>query len=809
MSVSTAAMGAAELAQFLVASGTYSTIADAMAALNIVVVDEAVAAGTAIAVTGGPAELVVGTVGETALDVAAQATLQATGTNVTTASIGLLQGETAVTAAGILGVDVGIVAAAAAPLLGVALGANLYRSNPTLWTKISQKLLPFCYPGTTKIPTWAEIVGTAWETSIAKKIVDALKDLFEEENIPTYGGIIKTASSSLIEGSVEYANEIVFEKNNVRTTLTGTTLVRYDNKRVDYIGSMDQTRINVRTGEEISHTVYTADQEFTHDGRTVVWGGVQYAESTVTGAIYHGPATYHGSHSAAEVMWTTVYGDISGGGEYPEGTSEWDGNYPMEIPQTKPAVIGDGHGGTTTQPMVPISIPQEIPETWVPGQPVPSPDPETQPDPTKTTDPQTQVEPYVLPLPIPWETTETETEEETRPDPERDPTIPLPPTQVITDPPVDLGPDPIGISPWPALPTTPSPFPLDGSAGLITVYNPTPQELYAFESWLWVTLSQASVQTVWNNPFDGVIGLFELYCTPTINGRKTIRSAFLDSGVYADTVSRYTEIDCGTLGIPEYYGNYLDYSPYSKAHIYLPFIGIQELNVDDIVGHAVNVTYRIDEYNGSCIAMITVAKVTEVNGEEVEYSNTMYQFSGNCAVELPISGGNQSSILAGMMTANAYQQAAQISANAQMIGGIASIIGGVASLALGGVGGIGGIGSGISQLGQAQATSAFGQASALSNMLSGKSTVQKSGSFGSSHGALGIKTPFITITRPKQIQVPNYNELYGYPAHKMVTIGACTGFLRCREVHVVSPTATDAEKSIIESMLKSGVYITS
>ena len=87
-------------------------------------------------------------------------------------------------------------------------------------------------------------------------------------------------------------------------------------------------------------------------------------------------------------------------------------------------------------------------------------------------------------------------------------------------------------------------------------------------------------------------------------------------------------------------------------------------------------------------------------------------------------------------------------------------------------------------------------------------TVQKSGQFGSSYGAMGIKVPFITITRPKQIQVPNYNELYGYPAHKMVTVGACTGFLRCREVHVISPTASDEEKTLIENLMKSGVYVT-
>ena len=50
--------------------------------------------------------------------------------------------------------------------------------------------------------------------------------------------------------------------------------------------------------------------------------------------------------------------------------------------------------------------------------------------------------------------------------------------------------------------------------------------------------------------------------------------------------------------------------------------------------------------------------------------------------------------------------------------------------------------------------------------------------------------------------------LYGYPAHKMVVIGDCTGYLRCREANVQSSLATEEEKSLIEQLLKSGVYVT-
>ena len=125
--------------------------------------------------------------------------------------------------------------------------------------------------------------------------------------------------------------------------------------------------------------------------------------------------------------------------------------------------------------------------------------------------------------------------------------------------------------------------------------------------------------------------------------------------------------------------------------------------------------------------------------------------------------------------------------------GLGSVIGGVMG------------GSSLGQIGQGLA---YGAASAVHSVVSAKSSVQHSGSFGSSYGAMGGKKPYIIVTRPKQIQVPNYNELYGYQAHKMVRVGDCTGYLRCREVHVISPTASDEEKSLIEQFMKTGVYVT-
>lgn len=722
-----------------------------------------------ISYSGGAAAAASSTT-ESALAVAQNNVLQATGERITTMGTSLSRTAGGYSFNTLMAVDVGIVGAAAAPLLGVGLGFDFYNSNPEFWTKLSQRLLPFCYPGTTQIPTWAEIAGETFVVKVAKSVIDVISDVFEEEHISTKPfQLWDSPFGSLITG-------------NPSTVIKGTDMTIVSGADAQGFGTSEP-------GEVPGRTIFLNKEVFYRGGGGAFDrfgpGWVVAGPDNVSLADALGLPINDVTNAEARNRWDNRF-------ENPEiidptgGISSWTGTSYPTLPSANPIVVDSAGNVIDT---VPISLPTNIPATWRPGQPAVSNDPNDYPDPAVTYDPITQVQPFISPWVLPDITTTTTT---ISPLPETsDPSNPIPPKASIRD----LIPEipPSGISPFPSMPSTDLSF--SQNRGLVTVYHPTSQQLYSFEDWLWVTYNDATIDKIFNNPFDGVITLFELYCTPTDVGSRSIHSGFLDSGINSAIVSRYTQIDCGTLGIPEYYGNYFDYSPYTKAHIYLPFIGIVELNPDDIVGHGVNVTYRIDEYNGSCIAMITVAKSTKVDGEPVDYSCTMYQYSGNCAVELPLAGATQASIRAGMMQADAYQHAGQLQAGTQALGGLASLL-------------TGNIGGAVYGLFGEQATTASAQATGLSHMLSGKSVVQKSGQFGASHGALGIKTPYIVITRPKQIKVANYQELYGFPAHKMVVIGDCTGFLRCREVHVVSATATDDEKSAIETLLKSGVYVT-
>lgn len=694
--------------------------------------------------------------------------------------------DTLVGAGGVLNISAPVAASAVAPLFGVSIGAGLYASNPQLWTDISQAILPFCYNDSQVMPA---IIDTGNNiTYIEARVCNAIRDLFIEKGIgvPASEDPTQISEGIYTQGGLSLY-DIIISAGWSCTSQAASAL-----------------RSVTATGASFANVVIMnpIESSFTFGGI----GTLQIGETNmkITGTVAKGRAaggtiistyteqitlTNIPKNSSVKVCITETSG-------FPDGTTEWHGN--SVDYDNLPSKYVAGPDGSLVE-YKPVTLPMG-------DNPTVSNDPQEYPDPAGAVD-LDKISRYVSSTTgnPQWPAgTDVNNNERISPTSNIDPIFnPIPtlspdynPSLPSSQQPQDMQPQnpgdpgapgepPIsgGLSPSPFFPVDPGTFPTinpSGSPGLVRIYNPTPSEFIAFSQWLWVTYADATIDKIWNNPFDGVIGAHEIYITPEVYTNKDyIRCGFLTSTVQSNVISqRYVEVDCGSIVIPEYYCNYLDYSPYSKAMAYLPFIGIVELDVDDIVGHAVNILYHVDTYNGSCIAQITVAKEG--------YSNTIYQFSGNCAVDIPLSGGSQAAIRAGMMAAAAQGLGTHLNGimNGAIMGGLPGAIAGAVT-------------GGISA-----------QANYYANMVSQKSSVQHSGSFGASYGAMGIKKPYIIIRRPVQKKVINYNNDYGFPAHKKVTIGECEGYIRVIEVNVQSSLATDEEKREIEQLLKSGVYVT-
>lgn len=522
-----------------------------------------------------------------------------------------------------------------------------------------------------------------------------------------------------------------------------------------------------------SRTIGQANYErYTYNNKTVYFGGFTFSynatppntvidSAPAPSVIYSGPDDETHNIFYGQLAWSMIYGEVESP-QIPDGLEPAPWQYPVDPTVNPVNVVIDID--ETTVPFYPVSLPT--------GPSIYPSYPDNYTDITIIENPDDQILPYHIPAPIQPETNPTS-------NPDDNPSNPAPVIVPIVLP-IGGGGSSGGQSPSIPIPTVFPPW-FDGVSqygGLYTVYAPTQQQLYDFGDFLWVKWTDASLPKIINNPFDGVISLHEIYATPGITGTKEITSGFLKSNVTSATVGqRYTQIDCGTVIVPENYQNYLDYSPYSKVYCFLPFIGLVQLNSDDIVGHAVNITYKVDSYSGACVAIITVA---QSNGDDENYSVAMYQFEGNCAVQLPISGGSQASLTAGLWLAGS-------SAVGSIVNGVASTVSGNGVMDL-----LHGVSNAISDV--------------SATLLTRKSDVQHSGNMSGNFGAMAGKKPYLIVKFPRQVPAPNYNMDYGYPAHRRVTIGQCTGYLRVREVNIISATATDDEKAKIEQLLKEGVY---
>lgn len=329
---------------------------------------------------------------------------------------------------------------------------------------------------------------------------------------------------------------------------------------------------------------------------------------------------------------------------------------------------------------------------------------------------------------------------------------------VITKPDTktDVKPNP---TPTP-LPTIPSTIP-SVDIGLAQLYNPTTSQLKEFSRWLWgIDFDIDQFKKLFADPMQAIIGLHAIYVTPTESGSGAIQVGYINSGVTSQVVKQqFTTVNCGTVHIPESFGDARDYSPFTTVDIYLPFIGIQQLNTDDVMGADVTVTYKVDVMTGACIALISV-KSSDVNG-------ILYSFTGNCAIQLPITSGG-------------YMQT------------ILSLLGAVTSTVAGGA--VGGAVSAVA-----------GAVGGIANV--DKTTVHVSGSLSGNAGAMGVKKPFITIRRPQSADAARYNEFYGYPTNKYVALSSVSGFTRIKDINLSVSGATEEEQNEIIALLKEGVIL--
>lgn len=225
----------------------------------------------------------------------------------------------------------------------------------------------------------------------------------------------------------------------------------------------------------------------------------------------------------------------------------------------------------------------------------------------------------------------------------------------------------------------------------------------------------------------------------------------------------------GEFNIPRLSNTFLDYSPYTKYELLLPFAPTPVILPDWCVNKVVSAIFLYDIYTTACQYVI------ECNGERI------CSVSGIFGVDRPISAQNV-----------ALKDASRLSSQ---VATASSVLGGVMSSASGNIGGI--------------VSGAIGGVSALSQMiLSGKQNYMYTVGANGDSSSVGLcHATHLKITRTLSAEDSNFTHVYGRPLCKYKKLSSVTGYTKCDNVNTTGLSCSENEKQRIKQLLETGIYI--
>lgn len=308
------------------------------------------------------------------------------------------------------------------------------------------------------------------------------------------------------------------------------------------------------------------------------------------------------------------------------------------------------------------------------------------------------------------------------------------------------------------------------TSGLVKLYQPTSGEMQDFTDFLFTGIT-ASIETtlkkLTTEPLQYLIGAYMTRFKPEVSSSEHIKFAGVDTGATAAVISKqYQQLNCGYLDIPNASETHLDYSPYSSAVLYLPYIGYRDLNIDEIMGSRLLIKYNIDCVTGACTAYVHVNRIKRTTGD-AKINAVIYEFQGNCFVQCPMSSKDSTGTI-------------------QALSQLAGAVGAAASHNIGGA-----------------------IEGAINAVATEKVSVNRNGSPGSNYGYSSIQYPYIILQRPLNKPPQKFSSFEGWTSNMYKKISTMKGYTETDPNTVWSNSihCTNSEAEEIKGLFNSGVYL--
>lgn len=358
----------------------------------------------------------------------------------------------------------------------------------------------------------------------------------------------------------------------------------------------------------------------------------------------------------------------------------------------------------------------------------------------------------------------------------------------------DGGGDGDGVDPYD--PGDDIPYPDDpdiglSDSGLITVYTPTAVQLHLLGGYIWSQdFVDSLVKSVYADPMDVIISIgvvpFDIPAAGTKNVKVGDRTASVGETIVTSNypASDFFNYDCGTVKLESTIGCYLDYQPYTKGHIFIPFVGYVPLDVDYYMGKTIGLKYKVELVTGTAVAILTA------NGK------VMQHFTCNVKMLVPLTSANATqmwdSLLKTTMAAGALVATGGAAGGAVLDSGPAAMT----------------AGGSVPAWELTSGTISNKDAANITNGIVTKPNFQKSNPHGVSGGFVASKQkPYIIVERPNMQLPADQGQYTGYGAYATKKLGDLKGFTRVSSSKLSLPNATGKEMIAIRKTLHEGVFI--
>lgn len=304
-----------------------------------------------------------------------------------------------------------------------------------------------------------------------------------------------------------------------------------------------------------------------------------------------------------------------------------------------------------------------------------------------------------------------------------------------------------------------------------------------------------------NNPIDAIVSVKKFPLSSVPHG-ENLENIYL--GKYQASAAGYAlalqQARYNFTGIPIFpkFGNcFLDYSPYTKMQLYVPFCGTIDIDSADFMGRTLSVEMVIDFITGSVTAYVLANQLVVTS------------LTGTCAIDIPITGTEQSTVSASLENAIIQEKSAR--GNYTLKGSV----GGMLSNPLGNL---------------------THPTSAIENRFNTKLQAMQA-NYNLQHieiplRQIGSASPlnswalefvcrliiyypdgecisFNATNEPSLIseKVQAFGAVNGFATVETSTLNNFTGFTQVSDADLSGVSATDTEKEMILNLLQSGVYL--